>query len=109
MWSYPYRYKDRYTLSSFAPWMKKEKNLQNFGERKCILRDLRDVPVCFLECVENKAEGKSYKWRRATGVQGGMGDDRTVRLPEKKFTILNPDNFLCINFTLISLSYLEES
>lgn len=62
---------------------KKKKNLQSFGERKCILRDLRDVPACFLECVEKKAEGKSYKWRRATGVQGGMGDDRRVRLPEK--------------------------
>ena len=57
------------------------------------------MPACFLECVENKDEGKSYKWRRATGGQGGMEDDRTVRLPEGNFTVLNPDNFLCINFT----------
>lgn len=74
-----------------------------------MLRDLCDVPACFLECVENKDGGKSSKRRRATGGQGGMGDVRTVRLPEENFTTLNPDNFLCIKFTLLSLAHQEES
>lgn len=56
---------------------------------KCRLRDLCDVPASFLEGVENKDEGKSHKQRRAAGGQGGMGDVRTVRLPEGNFTILN--------------------
>lgn len=53
------------------------------------MRDLCDVPASFLEGVENKDEGKSHKQRRAAGGQGGMGDVRTVRLPEGNFTILN--------------------
>lgn len=47
------------------------------------------MPASLLQGVENKDEGKSHKQRRAAGGQEGMGDVRTVRLPEGNFTILN--------------------